>query len=229
MTMARKTLIDDSEVTLLHCVSRCVRRAFLCGEDPYSGKNFDHRKDWVRDRLEFLTTVFGFEVFSYACLSNHVHVAGRTRPDLVEEWTAEEVAQRWARLYPNRDVDGRPEPPTEVWLTEFARDDARVAQARERLRSISWFMRCLNLIDTTGRCIRAAKRGAIDPACAPILQRLKLNPDTWLNTVLAYGKRFRRVAGDPVHLKAVATATGQKWLQGIRSGADSYQTTPKAA
>ena len=61
MTMARKTLIDDSEVTLLHCVSRCVWRAFLCGEDPYSGKNFDHRKDWVRDRLEFPTTVFGFE------------------------------------------------------------------------------------------------------------------------------------------------------------------------
>ena len=37
---------------------RCVRRAFLCGDDPLSGKNYDHRKEWIRRRLEFLAANF---------------------------------------------------------------------------------------------------------------------------------------------------------------------------
>ena len=56
-------------------------RAFLCGVDPLSGVSYDHRRSWIRDRLEAL---FGVEVAAFAVLSNHVHVILRIRPDVVD-------------------------------------------------------------------------------------------------------------------------------------------------
>ena len=75
-----------------HCICRCVRRAFLCGQDGYTGKNFDHRKAWVVDRLQFLSGIFAIYVCAYAILSNHLHLvlriaaerARRLTPDTAE-------------------------------------------------------------------------------------------------------------------------------------------------
>jgi len=44
----RKEVFQEDEVGIYHCINRCVRRAFLCGRDAYSGKSFEHRKDWIR-------------------------------------------------------------------------------------------------------------------------------------------------------------------------------------
>ena len=47
-----------------HCVSRCVRRAWLCGVDDYSGKTYEHRRQWVEDRLVELGGVFALGVLA---------------------------------------------------------------------------------------------------------------------------------------------------------------------
>ena len=58
MTRARKELIAVEDTPFYHCISRCVRRAYLCGEDDQSGQNFDHRKGWLVERIKFLSSVF---------------------------------------------------------------------------------------------------------------------------------------------------------------------------
>ena len=61
-TYSRRDIVDEDRVGVYHCIVRCVRRAFLCGTDPYSGRDFSHRKAWVRDRLRQLAGLFGVEV-----------------------------------------------------------------------------------------------------------------------------------------------------------------------
>jgi len=50
-----------------------VRRSFLCGVDPLTGKNFDHRKQWIAERMKLLGTVFAVDICSYGLMSNHFH------------------------------------------------------------------------------------------------------------------------------------------------------------
>ena len=58
MPSPRYTQIDIEATPYYHCISRCVRRAFLCGMDRLTGRNFDHRKDWVVEKLAELVAIF---------------------------------------------------------------------------------------------------------------------------------------------------------------------------
>ncbi len=80
-------------------LSRCVRRAFLCGVDDYSGKSYEHRRDWVESRLLELAAVFSIDLCAYAVMSNHLHLVLRVDLKTATEWTLEQVLQRWHLLY----------------------------------------------------------------------------------------------------------------------------------
>jgi hypothetical protein len=78
---ARRDIVDEDRVGVYHCIARCVRRAFLCGADPYSGGDYSHRRAWIVDRLRQLAGLFGVEVCEYAVMNNHFHAATVARPD----------------------------------------------------------------------------------------------------------------------------------------------------
>ncbi len=139
----RYEVADPAEVQVFHAVQRCVRRAFLCGEDRFTGQSFEHRRGWIRDRLEFLASVFGIDCLTYTVLSNHLHIVLRSRADVVAAWSDEEVAQRWLRLFPvRRKLDGSPETPTKPEIDMIVNQPEVLAERRRRLSDVSWWMRC---------------------------------------------------------------------------------------
>jgi len=135
--MARNQLVDVSLTRYYHCISRCVRGAFLCGE------GFEHRKVWIEKRLELLAECFAVSVCGFAVMDNHLHVLARLEPDLADGWSDEEILQRWVKAYPPRSVDGDDEKLLQVWINHQMKDAKRVAAIRKRLADLGWFMKAL--------------------------------------------------------------------------------------
>jgi len=97
MTIARAHLVDPAVSRWCHCVTRCVRRAFLLGEGMHD------RKSWIEHRLEELAGIFAVAVAGFAILDNHLHLQVRLDPDVAQGWSDEDVVRRWGRLFPPRD------------------------------------------------------------------------------------------------------------------------------
>jgi len=66
--------------------------------DPVSGKDYEYRRNWICEFEELLASLFAVEVGFHGEESNHIHLVVRIRPDVVETWSDEEVAQRWLRI-----------------------------------------------------------------------------------------------------------------------------------
>ena len=314
MTISRGRLISKEE-GVYHCISRCVRRAYLCGRDSVSGRNFNHRKKWVLGRLKHLAEIFSIEVLGYALMSTHSHTMLRIRPDIQSAWDSREVATRWLKLFPKKHLT---EAEQSELIESLALDSTRIAKLRVRLGSISWFMKSLNefiarmanreeeckgrfwegrfksqrlcsdaailscavyvdlnpirakiaktpesseytsayerikeyqrsprkqstlwiapiedtptrrgflnislpeyleILDSTGRQMRQDKRGAIPEELAPILERIGIKPDYWIETTRNFNRWFANFAGSSSALRKAATVAKKSWFKGVR-------------
>jgi hypothetical protein len=143
MTQPRSQLICASTTSHYHCICRCVRRAYLCGEDSLTGKDYSHRKGWVLARLALLAEVFTIELCAYAVMANHYHLVIHINQDKALALSDAEVISRWGRLFVVPVV-------VERWRQGSAEDGeikvvkTLVALWRKRLADVSWYMRCLN-------------------------------------------------------------------------------------
>jgi hypothetical protein len=361
MGLPRSSYVKDGQEGVFHCFSRCVRRAFLCGFDPVTQRDYSHRKAWLVDRLRQLAAIFAIEVCAYAVMENHDHAILRTRPDIVASWSDREVATRWLTLFPiySRKKD-TVQAPTAEQIFALAANAERIAELRKRLSSLSWFMgrlhefiarsankedkvkgrfwesrfKCLplldvaaiaacmvyvdlnpiraglaatpeesdftsirerirawhremmtqnsvacqdsqasvettgisnlergqravdspaipdewlcpiqsnrqrrgilqmteaeyfSLVDLSGRILRSGKRGAIDADLAPILLRIGIKPDAWLDTVSRFESRFHLAAGLLSSLRSFADKIGRRWIAGISAARVAFASSP---
>ncbi|MFT5525626.1 MAG: REP element-mobilizing transposase RayT [Pirellulaceae bacterium] len=149
----RKETVDPLVVAQYHCVSRVVRSGYLLGRDPLSGKNYDHRKDWIEELTRELAQFFGIDIIAMAILINHIHHQLRSRPDIVKTWSDKEVARRWLMICPGSrkkrrkrrkikkgEQDQDDGLPIQSEIQALARNEKKIKRIRKRLSNISWFM-----------------------------------------------------------------------------------------
>ena len=346
MTTPRKDQIPQQKSAYYHCVSRTVRRHFLCGYDENTQCDYEHRRQWIVDRISLLSEVFSIEVCAYAVMSNHYHIVLHTNYEDSLTLDAKEVVRRWWQLYPPKMLKEQTSDDIIAFhLDRLAADEEKVQLWRDRLADLSWFMRCLNesisrrankedeckghfwesrfksqllldkaalitcmayvdlnpirakmaetpetsdytsiqnriekskpiqdnhtqqqavndkktipklmpfassqqqilqrriqdngltclpikqddyfqLVDWTGRNIKEGKRGAIPKELAPILQRLEVKPEQWVDGVQHYGRRFHCVVGLVRNMLDESIKQGRCWLRGQRMAKLLYQ------
>lgn len=166
----RAEVFDPKEVCIVHCVQRCVRRAYLTGFDKESGKDYEYRREWIRERMEKLASVFGIDCLTYAILSNHLHIVLRSRPDVVKTWSDREVAVRWLQIFPGKRIEEQLGDPTAVDVDMLVHDQERLSEIRVRLSDISWYMRALSepiarMANKEDQCTGSFWEGRFKPTC----------------------------------------------------------------
>lgn len=320
MPRARKAQVAVEATPYYHCVSRCVRRAFLCGQDPLTGQDFSHRRGWIEDRLLELAKIFALDVCAYAVMNNHVHVVLHINQRETTQWSLWETLGRWHQLFKGTLFSQRFLRGETLREMEQRRLEEQAETWRERLQDISWFMRCLNediarranlednctgrfwegrfksqallddqalaaclayvdlnpiragitdtpetsdftsvrtrvqhrqnetssqpaglfpfagnprqempvglpfhlddyleLVDWTGRQLRADKRGHIPEAAPPILDRLAIEPRHWLYMSRRFESRFKGLVGTAFNLKKACQQLGYRRTVGLKS------------
>jgi REP element-mobilizing transposase RayT len=83
----------------------------------------------------------------------------------------------------------------------------------------------LSLVDWTGRATREGKRGSIDTSLPPILLRLNIDKEAWIEAMQPRGNVFGRAMGTLNHLHLHAKALGQKWIRGLMKAERLYGPT----
>ena len=144
MTRPRKELVCTSDTPYYHIVSRCVRRAFLCGYDKTTNTDYEHRRQWIVERIRLLASVFSIDVCSYAVMSNHLHLVLKLDDSESDIGTDAEVIQRWTTLFKGPLLVQRHAQGDALSKAEREAVSDIVAVWRARLRDLGWFMKCLN-------------------------------------------------------------------------------------
>ncbi len=208
----RKSLINPDEVTIAHTVAKTARNLFLLGEDLVTGTQNSHRKDWIVDIMEFQSSLMAIDLFGYSLLSNHIHQILRSRPDAVKQWDDLEVARRWMTLCPKSKkrlkvgdkVLHVPIAPKETQIEALAKNEKKIKEIRERLSSISWWMRLL--------CQKVAQRANFEDGGS-------MGP-FWK------GRFHSTIIEDTEHLLGCALYVDLNAVKaGIAQGIDDYQYT----
>jgi hypothetical protein len=213
---ARRNIVDRARSGVFHCGNRCVRQACLWGKDAHTKTDCPHRRGWIRQRMEQLaacrrcTSDAAVLICGMYVDLNPIRAGEATTPETSRFTSAferiESRQQRRRRV--RKTADGWM---CELTLEEGPREDleGRYPSRSGRRASDQGLIpvsldKYLELLDWTGRQFREGKRGAIPAHLAPILQRLKINEELWLDALECLDEWFGPVLGRAADLAKAA-------------------------
>ncbi|NKB62394.1 MAG: hypothetical protein GKR95_09780 [Gammaproteobacteria bacterium] len=144
MTVARRQKINLESTPYYHCISRCVRQAFLCGGDRHTGKSYEHRRAWVESLLHKLGKAFCIDLVAYAVMSNHYHVVLRVDLEECESLSDMQVIDRWSLIHKTGDLMRLYRAGGVVTESERREIQTILQHWRDTLTNISRFMGYIN-------------------------------------------------------------------------------------
>lgn len=109
MPQARKYQVAPEVTLYYHCISRCVRRAFLCGYDRFAERSFEHRRQWIVDRMKQLAQSFAIDICAYAVMCNHFRWVLNIQQKQAMDWSLDEIT-----------IDGHIYTPRRCWRPVIA-------------------------------------------------------------------------------------------------------------
>ncbi|WP_345427521.1 transposase [Halioxenophilus aromaticivorans] len=112
--------------------------------DHSTGRSFEHRRNWIEDRIRLLASIFSIDVSAYAVMSNHCHIVLKLSPEESLGWSDKEVLTRWTSLFKGptlvqKYIDNQNLSPVELNAVSDCVD-----VYRKRLADLGWYMKCLN-------------------------------------------------------------------------------------
>ncbi|KID56501.1 transposase [Pseudoalteromonas luteoviolacea] len=116
----------------------------MCGDDKYTGKNFDHRRTWLIERVKLLSRIFAIDIAAYAVMSNHYHLVVKVNRQQALSWSDNEVISRWYKLYKGSPIIDKQRNGNTLSEAEQLLVSELIEKWRARLYDISWFMKNLN-------------------------------------------------------------------------------------
>jgi hypothetical protein len=119
----------------------------LAGRDSFdksTQQDFEHRRQWVIDRLTEIDAVFCIDICAYAVVSNHYHLVLYINKKEIDGLTDLEVIERWRKLYNGPEIIQRYLRGGVLSPSHHLLIKQTLEQWRERLTDISWYMRCLD-------------------------------------------------------------------------------------
>ena len=171
-----RQLVDQEHAACYHVTSRCVRRAWLCGYDPYTRRDCSHRRRWVSGRIAHLERYFAVETLGHAVVSTHFHMILRFDPKACEAWTDEEVARRWVEALPVR-AKGRVNERRKARKRELLiKDPEGLARARRSLGSLPDFMKHLRTTEPAALAMNSTRCSNVFVGDKPMSWRFGLQP-----------------------------------------------------
>jgi len=144
MPRPRKQQISLDATPFYHCVSSCVRRAFLCGVDSVSGRSYEHRRHQIQHDILRLGSLFYIDIAAFAVMSNHYHLVLHVDRDEATKADPKDIVRRWHQIYKPKEVSEKYLNDEPLTTQEVNQVDILIDTWRTRLFDISWFMKVLN-------------------------------------------------------------------------------------
>ncbi len=144
MTRPRSQLVCLEDTPYYHVMSRCVRRSFLCGVDATTGADYEHRRQWIEERIHILSAIFAIDICSYAVMSNHYHIVLKICPEQLQNLDDKGICQRWMQLFQGPLVMQMFMADKPLNVIQQTTVTETIAVWRTRLANLGWFMKCLN-------------------------------------------------------------------------------------
>ncbi|WP_411266867.1 Mobile element protein [Colwellia sp. C1TZA3] len=144
MPKPRSQQISLVDTPYYHICSRTVRKAFLCGVDKETGVSFEHRRRWIEQRIFQLSQAFAIDICAHAVMHNHLHIVLHVDSEQVKKWSTGEVLERWHQLFKGTLLTQQYTHKQPLDKFQLAMVESTAEIYKQRLMSISWFMRSLN-------------------------------------------------------------------------------------